>query len=290
MVKKNATYLTKVLSRGGRPSRLEPKPAEAGEEFDSIESEWACPFSISTCKFSILRDRKSADSSEASSGGHRITLVECASLQGRRAAPPAPVFSPEIVKCAGGPRVPSHRCFRVLFVVRPGPLEQHCMRYRAYNVTEALRTVGVLTEHLDGDLVRHRLDEVLAFDLIVLVRRRGHRRWGCSSNSRHAMRFRSSATSTITCSMTRLSHRASTYDICRSRARQAVINEFRESVLRCRYYTGSTSYLTRRAASVGATSHPNSQRPECDPDRNVADRPRKKESNEERARSTAGLL
>jgi hypothetical protein len=45
------------------------------------------------------------------------------------------------------------------------------MRYRAYKVM-ALRTVGVETDLVDDRLLATRLPQVLAFDLIVQVRRR----------------------------------------------------------------------------------------------------------------------
>src|ERR1700758_5430695 len=40
---------------------------------------------------------------------------------------------------AGGLRIPSRHRFRVLFVVRPGVADAACMRYRAFNLIEALR-------------------------------------------------------------------------------------------------------------------------------------------------------
>ena len=93
-------------------------------------------------------------------------------LAARKSPPVRPKLPSRQVERAGIARVPSHRCFRVLFIVRPGITEAACMRYRAYNVMEALRKVGVETDLLDDQLLEERLGEVLGFDLIVLVRRR----------------------------------------------------------------------------------------------------------------------
>jgi glycosyltransferase involved in cell wall biosynthesis len=71
----------------------------------------------------------------------------------------------------GGPRIPSVRSFRVLFVIRPGVWDAVCMRYRGYNVMEALRLAGVEVAHLDDRYLSDHLARALAYDLIVLVRR-----------------------------------------------------------------------------------------------------------------------
>ncbi len=99
---------------------------------------------------------------------------------GRRPADGPPIGTPppmpdptQIVASlrAGGMRIPSRHSFRVLYVVRPGIEDAACMRYRAYNLIEALRLVGIEAAHLDDRRIPDRLPYVLAFDLIVLVRR-----------------------------------------------------------------------------------------------------------------------
>ena len=93
--------------------------------------------------------------------------------------------------------MPSDRRFRVLFIVRPGPSVADCTRYRGYNIMEALRLAGVETDHLDDRRIPERIEEILLFDLVVLVRRQMspeiHRLLEFATSSRS----RSSATSTI---------------------------------------------------------------------------------------------
>src|SRR5271166_954453 len=95
----------------------------------------------------------------------------------------------------GGLRVPSHRCFRVLFIVRPGPTEAACTRYRGYNIMEALRLSGVETDHMDDRRLHERLEEILLFDLVVIVRGRLSPEIAPCSRSQTSFRFRSFAIS-----------------------------------------------------------------------------------------------
>src|SRR5262249_26013184 len=94
---------------------------------------------------------------------------EVASPLPKAPSEPPKLYSRQIDR-AGAARVPSHRCFRVLFIVRPGPTEALCTRYRGYNIMEALRLAGVEADHLDDRRIPERLEEVLAFDLVVTVR------------------------------------------------------------------------------------------------------------------------
>jgi glycosyltransferase involved in cell wall biosynthesis len=70
----------------------------------------------------------------------------------------------------GGPRVPSIHSFSVLFVIRAGTYDAASMRYRGFNVMEALRVSGVEVNHLDYRHLTERLAEILSYDLVVLVR------------------------------------------------------------------------------------------------------------------------
>ena len=58
----------------------------------------------------------------------------------------------------------------------------------------------------------------------------------------------------ITCSTRRSYHTANTSAPANETA-QSLINQFRELVLSCRYYTGATVYLRDRAAALGAVSY-----------------------------------
>ncbi len=93
-------------------------------------------------------------------------------FQTQQSLPPMPALLRRRVERAGRPRIPSPRCFRVVYVVISGISDAACMRYRAYNIMEALRKVGVESECRDYRVLSNRPSELLAFDLIVLVRRR----------------------------------------------------------------------------------------------------------------------
>ena len=155
----------------------------------------------------------------------------------------------------GGPRVPSTHRFRVLFVVRPGPTEAACTRYRGYNVMEALRRAGVETQHLDDQKIFERLDELRQFDLVVLVRRR------MSPEIVRLLEFADEHAIPVVCDLDDYIFdeevipesdylRAMPLDQARE-----LIHEFREIVLRATYYTGATDILKiRKAATLGKTS------------------------------------
>ena len=173
-----------------------------------------------------------------------------------RTSQPAPAKPlPRQIERSGGARAPSHRRFRVLFIVVPGITEAHCMRYRAYNVMEALRHAGLESDHLDDRLIPDRLGEVLAFDLIVLVRRR------LSPEIALLLEFAGRHSIPVICDLDDylfdqeviphseyLRHQP-------IETAQSLINQFRDLVLSCRYYTGATVYLRDRAAALGAVSY-----------------------------------
>ncbi|MHB1556912.1 MAG: glycosyltransferase family 4 protein [Isosphaeraceae bacterium] len=81
---------------------------------------------------------------------------------------PSAPFAPDR---AGDARIPSCHSFRVLFVVRPGVADAACMRYRGFNIIEAIGQAGVEAAYLDDRQIPDRLSFALGFDLIVLVRR-----------------------------------------------------------------------------------------------------------------------
>ena len=168
---------------------------------------------------------------------------------------PLPMLLRRRVERAGGPRIPSTHCFRVLFVVIPGISDAACMRYRAYNVVEALRIVGIESECIDFRLVPTRLDELLAFDLIVLVRRRS------SPEVDLLLQFAEQHRIPVICDLDDylfdeevLPH-SEYLRMLPTEDALAVINEFRGPILKCRYYTGSTPFLMKRAVSLGVSSY-----------------------------------
>jgi glycosyltransferase involved in cell wall biosynthesis len=129
------------------------------------------------------------------------------------------------------------------------------MRYRAYNVMEALRLVGVESDCVDYRLVSTRQSELLAFDLIVLVRRRS------SPEIDLLLQFAEKHCIPVICDLDDylfdeevLPH-SEYLRMLPTEDALSVINEFRGPMLKCRYYTGSTPYLTQRAVSLGVAPY-----------------------------------
>lgn len=71
----------------------------------------------------------------------------------------------------GGPRIPSDQIFRVAYIVRTGVHDAASMRYRGFNLIEALHEVGIEATYFDEPQISDRIRDVLGYDLIVLVRR-----------------------------------------------------------------------------------------------------------------------
>jgi glycosyltransferase involved in cell wall biosynthesis len=129
------------------------------------------------------------------------------------------------------------------------------MRYRAYNVMEALRQAGVECALFDDRTMTNRLGEVLAFDLIVLVRRRH------TPEVSRLLEFAETHKLPVICDLDDYLFDLEVLPHSEYLSREpiekasALIHEFRELVLRCRYYTGSTRYLTERADALGARAY-----------------------------------
>jgi glycosyltransferase involved in cell wall biosynthesis len=129
------------------------------------------------------------------------------------------------------------------------------MRYRAYNVMEALRLVGVASEFVDDRLLPGRLGEVLAFDLVVLVRRRS------SPEIELFLEFADRHRIPVVCDLDDYLFDREVLPHSEWLGQQpieyaeALVNQFRELVSRCPYYTGSTPYLIERAARLGVSAH-----------------------------------
>ncbi len=97
------------------------------------------------------------------------------------APPPAPAAMPPAVGAPepvvsrldwiGGPRVPSIRKFRVIFIIRPGIFDAASLRYRGFNLLEALQLSGIEAACFDEEHLADGLGRILSYDLIVLVRR-----------------------------------------------------------------------------------------------------------------------
>ena len=156
---------------------------------------------------------------------------------------------------AGGARVPSDRRFRILFIVRPGPFDAACTRYRGYNIMEALRLAGVETDHLDDRRIPERLEEILLFDLVVLVRRR------ISPKITRLLEFADEFSIPVICDLDDYIFDEEVipcsdylHEMPLKQARE-LIQGFRELVLRAGYYTGATVFLRERVAALGKASY-----------------------------------
>ena len=155
----------------------------------------------------------------------------------------------------GGPRIPSDRCFRILFIVRPGPSAAACTRYRGYNIIEALRLAGVETDHLDDRRIPERLEDLLLFDLVVLVRRL------MSPEITRLLEFADEFSIPVICDLDdyifdEVVIPCSDYlQVMPLEQARELIRGFRELVLRAGYYTGATDSLRERAAALGKASY-----------------------------------
>jgi len=155
---------------------------------------------------------------------------------------------------AGAPRVPSDRCFRILFVVRPGPSVAACTRYRGYNIMGALRLEGIEADHLDDRRIPEQLEELLLYDLVVLVRRR------MSPEINRLLEFADEFSIPVICDLDDYIFDDEVIpcsDYLREmppKQARGMIQDFRELVLRADYYTGATEYLKERATSLGKVS------------------------------------
>jgi glycosyltransferase involved in cell wall biosynthesis len=178
--------------------------------------------------------------------------ADSASVASDKGVSGVPIRLPDRV---GGPRIPSIRKFRVLFVVRPGVWDGVSMRYRGYNIIEALRLAGIEADHLDDRYVIEHLDEALAYDLIVLVRRQ---------MTPEIARLLDAAERFSVPVVFELDdylfddeiipyvemYRALPIDEARREVRK-----WRDLLERCDFYTGSTEHLTERAAAIGKASY-----------------------------------
>jgi glycosyltransferase involved in cell wall biosynthesis len=156
---------------------------------------------------------------------------------------------------AGGVRIPSLESFRVLFVIRPGVWDAACMRYRGYNVIEALRRAGVEAAHLDDRHIPERLAEALSYDLIVLVRRQMTREIALLLEGAVDLAI------PVVCDLDDYLFDDEVIPYIEM-LRQAPIDQarrlvwqWREVPERCQFFTGSTSYLTERVATLGKRSY-----------------------------------
>ena len=169
---------------------------------------------------------------------------------------PQPAAIPALPRLerSGGPWVPSAARFRVLYVVRPGVWDAACMRYRGFNLVEALRIAGVEADFLDDREIPTRLAEALGYDLIVLVRRQASPEVLLLLDEARKL-----AIPTVCDLDDYLSDEEITPFVAMLKAMpqgqaRAWVEQWRGVLNRCDFYTGSTRYLVERAALLGKPS------------------------------------
>ena len=129
------------------------------------------------------------------------------------------------------------------------------MRYRAYNIIEALRLLGIEADHLDDRRIPEQMEDILDYDLVVLVRRH------LTPETTRLLAFADQFSIPVICDLDDYLFddevipcsdylRAMPLDEARS-----LISDFRELVLRTGYYTGATVFLMEQAASLGKSSY-----------------------------------
>jgi glycosyltransferase involved in cell wall biosynthesis len=177
-------------------------------------------------------------------------------LPGRHAVNSAvPTTSPpqEITR-AGATRVSFPGRFRVLFIIRPGLYNAGSTRYRGHNLIEALGILEVEATYLDDRRLPACLSEVLAFDLIVIVRREK------TPEIIQLLEFAKWHSIPVICDLDDylFDDEAITHsDYLQSQpieAAHTLIREWRELIRLCGYYTGATAFLCDRAKSL-ASAH-----------------------------------
>ena len=130
-----------------------------------------------------------------------------------------------------------------------------CTRYRGYNIMEALRLQGIEADHLDDRRIPEQLEELLLYDLVVLVRRR------MSPEINRLLEFAGEFSIPVICDLDDYIFDdevipCSDYlrEMPPEQARE-MIQDFRELVLRADYYTGATEFLKERATALGKVSY-----------------------------------
>ena len=167
-------------------------------------------------------------------------------------APPPPTVR-HLERC-GGPRVPSERKFRVLYVFKSG-LHDGCNRYRVFNLVQALQSAGIEAAHLDERYIPARLDTILTYDLIVLAR--------CPWEHTIDLLLGTAQQAQVPVAFDMDDYLFDEVIIPHSeQLRQMPPEEsrwffmrFRIPLDRCAYFSGSTTFLAERAALLGKHSY-----------------------------------
>jgi glycosyltransferase involved in cell wall biosynthesis len=138
----------------------------------------------------------------------------------------------------------------VLFIVRHGIHDAAAIRYRGYNVIEALRLRGLEADAMDERHFPRRLAEALSYDIIVLVRRQ------YSPELAALLEAASTAGVAVVYDLDDLlfDERAVPYVEFFRRFPDAeargLVKHWRELPSRCPYFSGSTPHLTEQAAQL----------------------------------------
>lgn len=138
-----------------------------------------------------------------------------------------------------------------MFLIRPGVWDAACMRYRGYNVVEALRLSGIEVAYIDDRHLTERFAEVLSYDLIVLVRR------PMTPEMSELLDAAAELSVPVVFDLDdylfddEIIPYVAMLRLASPEKARAGVAEWRDMLMRCDFYTGSTAYLTERATAIG---------------------------------------
>ena len=155
----------------------------------------------------------------------------------------------------GRPRVDSRvflpQSFRVAYVVCLSGPEAATVRYRAFNVIEAIRPAGYVADHFDARHILDQLDTIIGYDLIVLVRR------PYSPEIDRLIDAADRAGVPVIADMddglfdeATIPH-IGLFQTMPAEFGAGVIDSYRRVIRRARYFTGATRHLVERAELAG---------------------------------------
>lgn len=166
-----------------------------------------------------------------------------------------PVLGDDKLERVGKPHAPTKGELRVAFVLKPGVHDAAALRYRGFNVIEALQCAGIEATHFDEELIPEELARLLAYDLIVLVRRQFNENIGLLLNAAERAGvpvlfdiddyvFEDDVIPHVEWLRGQPPESA-----------RAWIKAWRTCLDRCGYFTGSTPMLVDRADALGKISY-----------------------------------
>lgn len=150
---------------------------------------------------------------------------------------------------------PDGRKFRVLYVVKSGIWDAATLRYRAYNLIEALKTQDIEAFPTDELHLPTSIPELLTYDLIVLARRE----WG-KGIAQLALSAREAGIPIVAdfddyiFDEEVIPFLAANQSLTPFEIKKFMITPYRKAVQNADYFTGSIDYLCDKARALGKTA------------------------------------